>query len=218
MDESKIQFAGCGDEIDKSPIRQANYELEQLMRESSRKNLDKTEGEASVILYKGINSALGLKDEPLSLGVLDDPGFWRYLSLVWFWKFAQWRQWEPPQKFDESKHLVYIDGEKAYECVVSRMYLRVASLGGLEYSELASCLDGATDFWRSHLLRVRTSSVPSLTRAFVRFQRDMKLNTTAIRAFAKKLNQAWANFEFIIFSDDEASEFLDNLYRSSSDD
>src|SRR2546423_14630533 len=85
--------------------------------------------------------------------VLDDPGFWAYIAAGRLWFFTRWRE-DPAKRNAETYHL-YVDGTKADSCVPLRMFLRAQAieLDG-DYS-LASAIPAGTDFWRSHLLRVK---------------------------------------------------------------
>ena len=92
------------------------------------------------------------------------------------------------------------------------MYLRAAAVGGLPFAEYASVLPKATDFWRSHVVRVRTGTAPSLVRAFVDMQRQRRLPTDPLRQFAKALNRTWSNVVLSIY-DDEAQALVEEIRR-----
>ena len=141
--------------------------------------------------------------------VLDDPGFWRFLSLDLFWDFIRWRE---AKAFGRGNYLRYVDGRSSNECVLTRMYLRAAAVGGLPFAEYASVLPKATDFWRSHVVRVRTGTAPSLVRAFVDMQRQRRLPTDPLRQFAKALNRTWSNVVLSIY-DDEAQALVEEIRR-----
>ena len=183
-----------------------------------RADRDQVEGEAAAILYKALLPENAAVDRAVDVTVLDDPGFWRYLSLKWFWDFIEWRQWKTPEKFEERVHLVYVDASNSTECVLTRMYLRMASLGGHGYEDLASCLESATDFWRSHILRVRTAGAPHLVRAMVQAQSDARLKTANLRKLAKRVNRTWSNVVLDIYSKEEADRLLKELKVDLGDD
>ena len=136
------------------------------------------------------------------------PVFWRYLSLDLFWVFIQWRE---TKAFARGNYLKYVDGRSSTECVLSRMYLRAAAVGGLEFAKYASALPRAADFWRSHVLRVRTGTAPSLVRAFVDTQRQQRLPTDLLRRFAKDLNRTWSNVVLTICHDDETQALVEEI-------
>lgn len=169
---------------------------------------DQVEGEAATILYRALTQDKSTDRAAVDVAVLDDPGFWRYLALRWFWDFVEWREWKTPERFKESTHLAYIDASNSTESVLTRMYLRMAGLGGSDYEELASCLPRATDFWRSHIIRVRTAGAPGLVRAMVGTQRDARLKTADVREFAKRVNRTWSNVLLDLYTQEEAAELL----------
>ncbi len=202
--EQYVHPQGDGEDVDYERIHQTSLRINQslgLPRPESSKDKDHLEGRAAPILYEGL--------EGIEVSVLDDPGFWRYLSLRYFWGFIYWREKKP---FEQGNYLKYIDGIKSTECVLTRMYLRVQALGGSAYGDLASALPRSTDFWRSHVIRVRIGTVPELTRAFVKKQRDDRLKTDDLREFAKRLNRTWTNLLLNIYDDEEAEKMIEKLW------
>ena len=166
---------------------------------------EQREAEAAPLLH----DALSVVD----VEVLDDPGFWRYLSLGLFWDFIRWRE---TKAFARGNYLRYVDGKSSNECVLTRMYLRGAAVGGLPFAEYASMLPKATDFWRSHVVRVRTGTAPSLVRALVDMQRQHRLPTDPLRQFAEDLNRTWSNVVLSIYDDDEAHALVEKIQRQAS--
>ncbi|MDE0644348.1 MAG: DUF6339 family protein [bacterium] len=199
-----IHWVGMGPDIELGPIQDARAQISNLFDEYSHcywKDRDRLEGRAAPILYKALHN--------VEIYVLDDPGFWRYLSLVHFWDFIAWRE---NTAFGNGNHFRYVNGEKSSECVLTRMYLRMQALGGAQYGDLAWCLPKSTDFWRSHIIRVRTGTAPELTRAVVKKYRDDRLNTADLRAFAKRLNRLWSNVVLTFYDDAEAEQLVDELW------
>ena len=202
--EQYVHPQGDGEEVDYERIQQASLRIDQnldMPRPESSKDKDHLEGRAAPILYEAL--------EGIEVSVLDDPGFWRYLSLRYFWGFIEWRE---KKAFAKGNYLKYIDGDESTECVLTRMYLRVQALGGSEYGHLASDISRSTDFWRSHVIRVRTGTSPELTRAFVKKQRDDRLKTDDLREFAKSLNRTWTNLLLNIYDDEEAEGLFKELW------
>ena len=209
----EAQWVGQGQEVDVRRIEMAAGKIKKLIASDNhgRRRPDQTEGEAAKILGRTL-CLTGERDPGApDVSVLDDPGFWRYLSMMWFWEFVQWREWEEPSRFKEQKHLRYVDGRISTECVLTRMLLRSMSLGGPDHQELAACLPNATDFWRSHILRVRTASAPRVTRAMVELQRDDPLRTSDVREFAKRKNRTWTNVILHLYDYAEAFNLLTEL-------
>lgn len=203
-----MQWVGSGNEVDLGRIAGAAEEISALKAQyDGIGDRDHVEGLAAKHLYR----ALVPEDaQPVDVAVLDDPGFWRFLGLQYLWDFIKWR--EP----SVDKQMEYIDGRKSAECVPTRMYLRVAAVGGLEHADHAERLKEATDFWRSHILRVRTGTAPALTRAIVTRQADERLKTDDLRPFARRVNGAWTNVLLNMYDDEEAKRFVDELWRGEA--
>lgn len=197
----KTILAGDGVIVDLSAIEEAAQAVRDEMQIERRESvLDEVEGRAAVHLY------VALQNVPIE--VLDDRGFWRYLSFAHFWDFIEWRERKP---FSKGNHMKYLDGENSAEAVLPRMYLRIAALGGSEYAELASAVKRGVDVWRSHILRVKTGTSPTLTRALIRFQERNQLTRDDVRELAKRLNRTWTNVVLNIYNDSEAEALIAEL-------
>lgn len=216
---SKVQWVGQGEEVDLGPLRAAAAKIRALMDEADLTvtTRDQVEGQASAILYRALSPGEAAGRRGVDVEVLDDPGFWRYLSLELFWDFITWREWKKPEQFNASKHLVYVNALKSPECVLTRMFLRMSSLGGSTHEALASCLKDASDFWRSHIVRVRTAGAASLVRAMVRSQRDARLVTVDVRELAKRVNRTWSNLVLDLYASDEATQLVRELRSGLGD-
>jgi len=141
----------------------------------------------------------------LPMQVLDDPGFWRYLSLN-LWEMVSWRE-----KLSEKNIRTYMDGTSSSECVPLRMFLRAQAVQiGASY-ELAGAISTGTDFWRSHVIRVRVGAYPPVARAFATMQRDDRLSTNPLRSFARRLNRIGSNVVLALYDDEESTALLAEL-------
>lgn len=212
----KERFNGEGDEFPDQLLAAAQHEIEDLIDKHapdlSGARKDVLEGKASLVLHQAINH--GAAD----LTMLDDPGFWRYVAIAYLWNFAVWREHgtlfpKPrasgePSASPERRFAVYIDGRRMHECIPSRLWLRVNMLGGQEL-DLAFRAQGSTDFWRSHILRVKAGEHPGIVRAMARRQADdsTRLTTPLLREFAKQLNRTLQNLVPAML-DDEAADLL----------
>ena len=198
-----VDWQGTGEDVNLQQIPYAvdliNQEMSDISNPSAR-DRDRIEGRAAVLLYEALSQT--------DIGVLDDPGFWRYLSLAYFWDFIAWRE---SGAFQTGKFERYIDGVNARECVLTRMYGRGAAVGGLNHLDVAESVTAATDFWRSHVLRVRTGTAPPVVRAFVEMQSTDRLSTDELREFAKALNRMWANVVPAIYDDADAAALITEL-------
>ena len=200
---SHVSWPGTGEDVNLQQIPAAvelvAREMNDISKPSAR-DRDRVEGRAAVLLYEALSRA--------DVGALDDPGFWRYLSLAHFWDFIAWRE---SGAFQTGKFERYVDGVDARECVLTRMYGRGAAVGGLDHLDVAESVTAATDFWRSHVLRVRTGTAPPVVRALVKMQSTDRLSTDELREFAKALNRMWANVVPAIYDDTDATALIREL-------
>lgn len=205
--EIAVTWSGDGDEIQLEPIAELAASLRVALAEfvagPDRTDRDLFEGLASGRLHSTLYE--------LPLLVLDDPGFWRYLALVYFWDLIVWRESATFETAELARYRQYIDATNPSESVLLRMFLRgqiALEDGGYE---LASAILRGTDFWRSHILRVRTSSAPVMSRALVREQVADRMGTKELRAFARRLNRIRSNLVFDVYDDAEAATLLAEL-------
>lgn len=197
------EWKGAGFELDLAPVRVAAARTLALYQDSESPDPDPVEGQAAVLLFNALVEA----DE----AALEDPGFWRYLSvgIAEFYAFIRWRE---KKSFAVGTQYKYVDGLQPTECVLPRMYLRVRALGGAGNGHLASAIPWAADFWRSHIVRVRTSAYPAVVRAFAKMQRDDRLTTSPLRKVAKDLSALRANVALYDYGDSEAETLLREIW------
>lgn len=201
-----VDWVGSGDAIDLRPVEQLAEAIAQELGTWNDKDLDLREGRCSKPLYEALSH--------VPIEILDDPGFWRYLSAKHFWDFITWRQ--PGSFKPEGKYLKYVDGATHTETVLVRMYLRAAALGGhASDTEVLGGIPKASDFWRSHVIRVQTGSAASVASALARKQanEDHRKKTDPLRSAAKRLNRTWANVILHMYDEDEARDIVDEIWR-----
>ena len=207
--DEHVEWQGVGEEeIDLDELRHASDLIIEEMRATAGNYYSeryRVEGTAAVLLYQALQHI----DRDIRGDPRDDPAFWRYLSLAHFWEFIRWREQRP---FAAGNFEKYVDAESPTECVLTRVYARGASVGGLNHLDSATAVAG-TDFWRSHVLRVRTSTAPPVVRAFVEMQATHPLVTNDLRAFAKALTKTWANVVPTIYDDEDATALIAALRR-----
>jgi hypothetical protein len=165
---------------------------------------DHFEGVAAAALHAALR---GLPDL-----VLDDPGFWRFLALQFFWGFVHWREEGAFETGEPGRYLRYLDASNPAEAVLTRMFLRgqIANVDG-DYS-LSMLVSEGTDFWRSHILRVGTSYAPKVARAFIREQVERRMSTDPVlRPYARRLNRLASNVVFSYLDDDDAKAIIEEL-------
>jgi len=199
--EPHVTWVGHGADLDLTTVEIAALEICDLYEAWDSKDLDPVEGKASCLLFEALAHVPNQ--------VLDDKGFWRYLSLEFFWDFIAWREREA---FSRGNHLTYVSAEKNTEAVLPRMYLRARAVEGDVYRDLPSALTESVDFWRSHVIRVQIGTAPPLARAFVIKQRDERLKTDPVREVAKALHRTWSNIVPHVYEDDEARALIDEIW------
>ena len=193
-------------EIDLSAVAKIAENLPKMIHDAggakaTAANREQLEGE----LAESVHAAL--KSAPIE--ILDDARFWRYLAVRYFTEFIAWREIEALGEGNIEK---YFASKESHESIPLRVYLRAQSvLGGSGGYKLAAAIPKGTDFWRSHILRVRTGRATPLTTAFAEMQSKQRLTTKPLRAFAKLVNRMWANVMLFEYSEKQATEVLTSL-------
>ena len=206
-----VEWNGQGTEIDLTGIEDTARALvedyEAHLGGPNAKDLDMFEG----IVGARLHAALG--DAGVSIEVLDEPGFWAYLTVRHLWWFVYARQEPTFEGKDFGEFRKYVDGTNATECVLLRAYLRarISRRDDHHAYKLATAIPNGTDFWRSHILRVQTSMSPSLTQAFAAEQAENRMNTDELRGYARRLNRMWSNVVMHVYDDDEAAVVISEL-------
>lgn len=209
------RWVGEGEEVDLARIAEAATEINALRREpGADRDMDHVEGRASTKLYAALCPADPHASGVPDISVLDDPGFWRYLALRYFWDFIEWRQ---PKAFANNNHMRFLDARQSRDTVLTRMYLRVAAVGGLQHADLAEVLTKSADFWQSHVFQVRTASSSPLVRAMTDQHTTDRLARDPLREFAKRVNGMWTNVLLNLYDDDESAELVVDLWRDDHD-
>ena len=199
--ELERKWKGNGESVDLAALAAGVKDLEaEFVDKDDRVDAESLEGKFSGVVHKA------LRDFPIS--ALDDPGFWRYLSLSEFWKFISLRE---AKAMERGNIMTYVDGGR--ECVPFRMFLRGQAIRDGDDYELAGAIPKSTDFWRSHILRVQTGTAPPLARAFAQLQSEERMVSDEVRPFAKKVNRLWTNVVFNVWDEDESDALLRQLYE-----
>ena len=201
--DPRVDWLGTGPTISLAEIESTAASLTDETHEWTDPDRDRLEGRASAQLYAGLRE--------LPSEVLDDRGFWRFLAIRYFWPFIVWREVKP---FAKGTHLKYLDARSNTETVLTRMYLRAQSVDDVTGAITAS-ITQATDFWRSHVVRVRTGTAVPLARAFARRQADERLTTDPLRATARKINRTWSNVVLDLYDDEEAAAIVTGAWPTS---
>lgn len=170
---------------------------------------DEFEGALAVTLYKT------LKELPAE--VLTDRDFWRYLAIR-LYEFVQWRDGEACSLESYGAAGSALN----WNCVPLRMFNRahVAEVGrlaaGSDEDFYGVDLHGATDLWRSHILRVLTSYSPLVVHEMLKdydnwTDRAKALGMQrkdAVREYAKDLKRARSNILFEVLDGEAVGDLL----------
>lgn len=165
----------------------------------------------------------------LPMVALGDVEFWTYLAVRFFWRFIQRRQRsslpfakpikakaaapeaaDAPEKLPIARYLI---GKDHYQ-IPLRMFLRAQAVGTGDGFLAEHPIENGTDFWRSHVLGVRTSAYPAWARAVVAAQSRTGLDTDGARQSAKRINRIRANVSMALHEDEEAAEIVESLWRA----
>jgi hypothetical protein len=207
LGEPDMAPTGSGPELDLGELAAVAERIEQdrktFAASSEAGDRDLFEGRASGLLHHA------LRDVPVQ--ILDDPGFWRYITLGHFWPLTYWREQQTFDAGDPGKYSKYVDGYRTTECVVSRMYLRAQAVNEDGDYALAGSIPKGADFWRSHVLRVSVGAVPVVAREFARQQAQDRMTTTELRPYARRLNRMATNVVLPLLDGSDASTLLGEL-------
>ena len=182
-----------------------NAQIEERLK-SKKKGSDKDELEGKFCLE--IYNAL--KHVPVE--ILDDPSFWRFLSIRYFSDFVMWRE---VNALGKGNIATYVSAKSSAEAIPVRMYLRAqAMIDESGNCPLAEAIPEGTDFWRSHIIRVRTGRAKHLAQAFAKLQSNERMITDDLRPFARRLNRFWANVIMLDYDKKASDAILKEIKKS----
>jgi len=194
---------------DLSALERLTKEIDQLLSDpktASAKVKDREQYEAELCSQ----THQALKDLPYE--ILDDPKFWQYLAVKYFSVFIMWRETEA---LGSGNILTYFKATPSY-AIPLRLYLRgQAVVEATGKYDLAAAIPQATDFWRSHILKVQTGRARRIVRTFAEMHRDKRMMTKQLRDFAKLINRMWANVYLYDYDLNSAKTILNELRKHS---
>jgi hypothetical protein len=209
--QNSISWVGADPEVDLGELASVGTELaedlEQFKASDDANLQDFFEGQAAGKLHAALRH--------LPLPVLDDPGFWRYVSAAHLWDLVVWRQSKTFDK-DWTEYRKYIDGRNHAECVALRMFLRGQIARRSDNYDLSSAVKKATDLWRSHIVRIRTSYSPLLAQGLVDQVVEHELTTDDVRPYAKRITRVASNVVLHTYDKDEVDHLLHELRDGES--
>lgn len=171
-----------------------------------KKNVDKDklEGEICSLVYKAL--------EHVPIEILDDPGFWRFIGIRYFWSFTIWRE---ATALAKNNIATYFSAKSSSESIPLRLYLRAQAMRDVNGNFLlAEAVPKGTDFWRSHVIRVRTGRARNLAQAFAKLQSSDRMLTDDLRQFAKRLNRQWSNVIMLDYDEKQSHDILKEIKKS----
>lgn len=204
--ETDTVWRGAGESVDLTAL---DVILDEMRAELAKIGLDPSltpdkepfEAEVAVACYSFLSS--------LPVEVLDDPGFWRYLAASRFWWFIEWRE---AGAVEAGNAGTYTDARRNTEQIPLRLFLRVRAVAAVAGPDFARDLEKCADFWRSHVIRVRTGAAPAVAAAVVGMQKgSQRLKTAPLREFAKRLNRVWTNTQLGLYDTTMATALVKEL-------
>lgn len=203
---SLSELCGTGRLLDYTGLDTAISQIRAALDDRRTKNAwsdideDQFEGAMAILLYEA------LSDYPVD--VLDDPSFWAYLAAGPLWFFVRWREDPGRRKIDGYQD--YLDGRVNHACVPLRMFLRAQAVAHVDGAQLAAAVPRATDYWRSHIIRVKTGTMPNLARAVTKQQLDARMAVGDLREYAKRINRRWSNQAIYLLDETECDALAES--------
>lgn len=194
---------------DLSALERLGKEIDQYLSDpktASAKDKEREQYEAELCS----KTHLALKDLPYE--ILDDPRFWQYLAVNYFSVFTIWRE---AGALGRGNILTYFKATPYYG-IPLRLYLRGQAVFEATGSyDLAAAIPKATDFWRSHILKVETGRARQIGTAFAETHRDKRIMTEQLRDLAKIINKMWANVYLYEYDSKNSKTFLKESRKRS---
>ncbi len=190
-------FPGVGELVDLGSLEDVVEKIGSQIISWGSKNKDDLEGRVSGLVHAA------LKDLPIE--IQDDPAFWQYLSVKYFLPYVLWRE---SGSVESGTLVTYLNASRNSEQIPLRLFLRGSIAGPDEGYKLAFAAQRATDFWRSHLVRVTVGTFENLARRIIREQADSAMSTSILRAFAKIINRQGSNTELYVLEAAECDEVV----------
>lgn len=215
-----------GGDLDLSAVERAANDLHQKCLDIGTfgKSLDQIEISNTVAVFDAFDE--------LPLPALGDIEFWSYCSARYFWGFISLRQRSSVikarsnlvRKLLEESDDSSGDGEEKPEAlrryvlgrdhyqIPLRLFLRGQAVNGDAAYITANPVENATDFWRSHILGVRTAAYPSWARPLLAAQSKAKYKIEDQRPAARKINRIRANVSPVLHTEAEAKAIVQPIW------
>jgi len=206
--ESRADDVGEGPSLDEQPLRDIVASFEDELADGDPGDREIFEGRLAAAVYPWLAQ--------IPIEVLDDRGFWRYLAVRHFWWFIAWREADP---IGRGNYLPLVDARSPAEQIPLRLFLRAKAVDHDGDVAIAGEIAQSTDFWRSHITRVRVASAPAMARAFAETKRDEKfldspLKTERLRRVAKRVNRMWSNVRLDMYDSVESKKLMKEIVEN----
>lgn len=192
-------------EFDYGPLGVLAESIESHVRtnvNASKEQRELFEGAICGSLHKALANA--------DIEMLDDSRFWHFIAVNYFTTFIGWRE---SDALKDGRVSTYFIAKSGVESVPLRLFLRAQVVSQDNDYSLATAIPKGTDFWRSHVLRVKTGRAADVAIAFVRMQSENPLTTKPLRSFAKLINRMWANVVPHELDQGTAKQLLEELRK-----
>jgi hypothetical protein len=134
------------------------------------------------------------------------PGFWSYLSV----RLSEIVEWRHPVSNDQGWGKNFVATHKPSDFVDGFFpRITIRSLIASESSIAMSLV--LQDFWRSHILRVKTGFSKAVSIAFAEHAVSQGFSTAQSRDFTKKVKSARSNILFEALTDSQAKKVIETL-------
>lgn len=206
MTPDEYALSGRAPDLDLRALDEAAREINRRCEDADATSKDAIEGEAGAILHRAVHH--------LPAQVLDDPQFWRYVSLGLLWPFISWRESDAFATHAPSKYLPLIDARSVRTTVATRMYLRAAACKVDDDYRLAYAVDQSAGFWHL-LLRSPLMHNPVMIRAVVSSHINQRMTTEQLQELLHRLHRDTSNMITALLDNDRAHTLVTDARQSA---
>jgi hypothetical protein len=196
-EESDGDYEEVFDVLDAVLVAWKSTDLSKVRSDQAR---DAVEGSLAELLHKGFRSLPG--------SVLSDKDFWRFCAAYLF-DLVEWRNGNGCKLDNYAAETA----TTVRECMPHRMFDRanIAYKGGIALGDkdpYALARFGASDVWRSHILRVLNGNAPIVAHEILMDVAAGSLKTDIIRPFVRYLRRVRANVLFEVLNPQYVRELV----------
>ena len=154
--------------------------------------------------------------------IAGDPGFWLWLTFAADGELAELVDWRYGKEELGSAAEHYYGFDKIKQGMYGYLWLRANAVYDVTLEDPYELTRrGDVDVWQSHIIRVDYGSVPTLSRAFIRFafpsEDEQSLSRDEYRKLAVELTRRNASMSFELLDDDAALAFVENVWDERRD-